>query len=32
MPRVIKWLTGYTVDPDFEESQLLNEKWGLIYK
>lgn len=30
--RVIKWLTGYTVDADFEESQLLNEKWGLIYK
>ena len=25
--RVIKWLTGYTVDADFVESQYLNKKW-----
>jgi len=25
--RVIKWLTGLTVDADFEESSLLNDKW-----
>lgn len=25
--RVIKWLTGYTVDADFYESSLLNDKW-----
>lgn len=25
--RVIKWLTGYTVDADFEESQFLSDEW-----
>lgn len=30
--RVIKWLTGLTVDADFEESSLLNEKWRKIKK
>lgn len=25
--RVIKWLTGYTVDADFYESPYINEKW-----
>jgi hypothetical protein len=25
--RVIKWLTGYTVDADFEESQYLSDEW-----
>ena len=25
--RVIKWLTGFTVDADFYESSLLNDKW-----
>lgn len=25
--RVIKWLTGLTVDADFDESSLLNDKW-----
>lgn len=30
--RVIKWLTGYTVDADFHESQLLSEKWYIINK
>jgi hypothetical protein len=25
--RVIKWLTGYTVDADFTESSFLNDKW-----
>lgn len=25
--RVIKWLTGYTVDADFVESQFLSNKW-----
>ena len=25
--RVIKWLTGYTVDADFEESQYLSDNW-----
>lgn len=25
--RVIKWLTGYTVDADFYESSLLSDKW-----
>jgi hypothetical protein len=25
--RVIKWLTGYTVDSDFEESQYLSNSW-----
>jgi len=24
---VIKWLTGLTVDADFDESSLLNDKW-----
>jgi hypothetical protein len=25
--RVIKWLTGYTVDADFEESNFLSDEW-----
>ena len=25
--RVIKWLTGMTVDADFEESPYINERW-----
>ena len=28
--RVIKWLTGFTVDADFYESSFLNEKWRKI--
>jgi hypothetical protein len=27
--RVIKWLTGFTVDADFYESSLLNDKWRM---
>ena len=27
--RVIKWLTGYTVDADFLESQYINKKWKI---
>lgn len=27
--RVIKWLTGYTVDADFYESQQLSDEWLL---
>ena len=30
--RVIKWLTGYTVDADFEESTELSNEWNEIRK
>lgn len=26
--RMIKWLTGYSVDSNFIQSETLNDKWG----
>ena len=30
--RVIKWLTGYTVDADFHESPFLSDEWSVYTK